>query len=276
MDYSRISATLNPRSLMFHHRIDKDTPLSVIGHWLLLSFMAGNINSGGLIACGRFVSNVTGFYTLAGESAAHLSWDAAIGFLSIPFFFLAGVMISAVLVERPMHMEKKPHYVWVMGLITILLVASTVFGMIGSFGTFGDNHLKIDYTLLALLSLSSGLLNAAISVASGHSVRVTHMTGNTTDLGIGIVRLRALKKKTSGYENEMRAVLLRLGIIVSFTLGSGISGYVLLQVHYLGFLVPASIAFYSAVRESLSGTGIMMSLPRILQWSKGETPADDA
>jgi uncharacterized membrane protein YoaK (UPF0700 family) len=261
---------------MFHHRIDKDTPSPVIFHWLLLSFMAGNVNSGGLLACGRFVSNVTGFYTLAGESAAHLSWDAAIGFLSIPFFFLVGVMISAYLVERPMHLERKPRYVFVMGLITILLIASAVFGTLGNFGEFGETHLKIDYTLLALLSLSSGLLNAAISVASGHSVRVTHMTGNTTDLGIGIIRLRSLTKGGLGYENELRAVSLRLGILVFFTLGSAVGAYVLLQLHYLGFLLPAAIALYSGITEALSGTGTLMSLPRLLQWRKSETPIDDA
>jgi uncharacterized membrane protein YoaK (UPF0700 family) len=261
---------------MFHHRIDKDTPSSVIFHWLLLSFMAGNVNSGGLLACGRFVSNVTGFYTLAGESAAHLSWDAAIGFLSIPFFFLTGVMVSALLVERPMHLEKKPRYIFVMGLITLLLVGSAIFGTLGNFGKFGESHLKIDYTLLALLSLSSGLLNAAISVASGHSVRVTHMTGNTTDLGIGIVRLRALEKNSAGYENELRAVSLRIGILVFFTLGSAVGAYVLLQLHYLGFLLPAGIALYSAVMESRTGNGVMMSIPRILQWRRAETPVDDA
>jgi uncharacterized membrane protein YoaK (UPF0700 family) len=253
---------------MFHHRIDKDTPSSVIFHWLLLTFMAGNINSGGLLACGRFVSNVTGFYTLAGESAAHLSWDAAIGFLSIPFFFVSGVMISAFLVERPVHLEKKPRYVFVMTLISALLIASAVFGSIGSFGTFGDSHLKIDYTLLALLSLSSGLMNAAISVASGHSVRVTHMTGNTTDLGIGIVRLRSL--------NEIRAVTLRLGILVFFTVGSALGAYILLKLHYLGFLLPAAIALYVSAMEARSAGGTLMSIPRLLQWRREETPVDDA
>jgi uncharacterized membrane protein YoaK (UPF0700 family) len=250
---------------MFHHRIDKDTPSSVILHWLLLSFMAGNVNSGGLLACGRFVSNVTGFYTLAGESAAHLSWDAAIGFLSIPFFFLTGVMISAYLVERPIHLERKPRYVFVMILVSALLVASAFFGTLGKFGEFGESHLKIDYTLLALLSLSSGLLNAAISVASGHSVRITHMTGNTTDLGIGIVRLRTLLKTGASYESEMRAVLLRTGILVFFTLGSAVGAYILLLVHYLGFLLPAAIALYTGVREGFSEEGTFLSIsPRLL------------
>ena len=80
---------------MFHHRIDRDTPAVVILHWLLLSFLGGSVNSGGLLACGKFVSHVTGFYTLFGQSAASMSWDAALGLFSIPVYFLGGVMISA-------------------------------------------------------------------------------------------------------------------------------------------------------------------------------------
>src|SRR5271154_2495994 len=104
---------------MFHHRIDRSTPPLAIFHWLLLTFLAGNVNSGGLLACGRFVSHMTGFYTLFGQNAASLTWDAALGLLSIPFYFLIGVMVSAYFVERPVHQGKKSHYGFVMGLVFI-------------------------------------------------------------------------------------------------------------------------------------------------------------
>lgn len=236
---------------MFHHKIDRDTPSIVIFHWLLLSFLAGNINSGGLLACGRFVSHMTGFYTLFGQSAARWTWDEALGLLSIPLYFLSGVMISAYLVERPIHRGLKPNYVLVMSLAFACLLAAAIFGNSGWFGDFGETHLKRDYLLLALLCMASGLQNAAVSCSSGHSVRVTHMTGNTTDLGIGIVRVLSLQKGVGHRDDELRATWLRAGIIGAFALGSAAGAALFLQFRFLGFLLPASIAFYVTIREAI-------------------------
>lgn len=237
---------------MFHHRIDRETPTYVLFHWLLLSFLAGSINSGGLLACGRFVSHMTGFYTLFGQSAAHWTWDEAIGLLSIPLYFLLGTMISAYLVERPIHRGREPHYVLVMNLVFGCLVLASVLGACGWFGTFGETHLKAEYFLLALLCMASGLQNAAVSSASGHSVRTTHMTGNTTDLGIGIVRVWSIQKHTAHYEDEARAAWLRAGIILAFALGSAVGAVLFIQFHYLGFLLPAALALYTAMHEAVA------------------------
>ena len=235
---------------MFHHRIDRDTPSFVIFHWMLLSFLAGDINSGGLLACGRFVSHMTGFYTLFGQSAAHMTWDEAIGLLSIPFYFLFGVMISAYLVERPVHLGRKPHYALVMTLAFICLTLAAILGSFGWFGNFGETHLKSGYFLLALLCTASGLQNSAVSCSSGHSVRVTHMTGNTTDLGIGIVRVFSLKKHTAHHQDELRAAWLRAGIISAFAIGSAVGAVFFIRFQYLGFLLPAILALYTAIHEA--------------------------
>jgi uncharacterized membrane protein YoaK (UPF0700 family) len=236
---------------MFHHRINRDTPAAVIFHWFLLSFLAGNVNAGGFLAGGRFVSHMTGFYTLFGQSAAQFTWDSALGLLSIPLYFISGTMLAAYLVERPIHRGLRPHYALVMILVFSCLFLSAVLGNSGWFGEFGEVHLKVDYTLLALLCMASGLQNAAVSCASGHSVRVTHMTGNTTDLGIGIVRVWALEKNTPHRQDELRAAWVRGGIIGSFALGSALGAFLFLRYQYLGFLLPAALALYTAIREAL-------------------------
>jgi uncharacterized membrane protein YoaK (UPF0700 family) len=257
---------------MFHHRIDRETPTIVIFHWLLLSFLAGNVNSGGLLACGRFVSHVTGFYTLFGQSAADVTWDSALGLLSIPFYFLIGVMVSAYLVERPVHRGEKTHYALVMGLVVVSLTLAALLGNQGYFGAFGETHLKTEYLLLALLCMGSGLLNGAVSVASGHTVRVTHMTGNTTDLGIGLVRTWSLEKNSVRYQDEMRAVGLRAGIIGAFALGSAIGAFLFLRFHYLGFLLPAALALYTLIWEAYVST--MVFIPKIPEHDREIDPMD--
>jgi len=259
---------------MFHHRIDRETPGVVIFHWLLLSFLAGSVNAGGLLACGRFVSHMTGFYTLFGESAANLTWDGAIGLLSIPLCFLIGVMVSAFLVERPIHRGEKPHYILVMSLVFICLSLAAVLGNLGYFGRFGETHLKSEYLLLALLCVASGLQNSAVSVASGHTVRTTHMTGNTTDLGIGIVRTMCLKRNTGAHEDEVRAVGLRTGIIASFAAGSAIGAALFIRFHYYGFFLPAGIALYTLIWEAYfnhraidKGISTLVFIPKFLRKS---------
>ncbi len=211
---------------------------------------------------------MTGFYTLFGEHAARTSWDEAIGLLSIPLYFLFGVMTSAYLVDRPVHLGKKPHYVIVMSLAFVCLLSAAIFGNFGWFGRFGETHLRSDYFLLALLCMASGLMNAAVSCASGHSVRITHMTGNTTDLGIGIVRVLSLRKGTTLREDERRAAWLRFGIIGSFAFGSMVGASLFLRYQYLGFLLPAALALYTAGHEGFTHRGSFGGFALAMRWRR--------
>jgi uncharacterized membrane protein YoaK (UPF0700 family) len=229
--------------------------MSTIFHWLLLSFLSGCINIGGFLACGRFVTHMTGFYTLSGESAGKYQWDSVIGLLCIPVFFLIGVMTAAYLVESPKHSSQKPNYIFLMVLIFVCLIACAILGHFGYFGNFGETSLKREFSLIALLCLASGLLNGAVSVSSGHTIRVTHMSGNTTDLGIGIIRVFSLKKNKKDYQHEMRASHLRLGLITAFSIGATVGAFIYVRFNYLGFVFPAILILYAIFWEIFRGSG---------------------
>ncbi|MGE0616413.1 MAG: YoaK family protein [Bacteriovoracia bacterium] len=210
--------------------------------WLILSFIAGCVNAGGFLGAHRFVSHVTGFATLFGAEAARGKWDQAIGILSVPAFFLLGVIVSAYLVDNRVHRGKRPHYATVMALVCSCMLVAAIGGRFHWFGEFGSEpKLSADYFFLALLCAASGLQNAAISSASGATVRTTHLTGLTTDLGIGFVR--ALTDRDQ-YRAEMRATQHRLGMIATFAGGSAVASYAFLKVAFLGFLLPAGLAAY--------------------------------
>ncbi len=100
---------------MFAHRFDQNADLSVVVHWFLLSLSGGFINAGGFLATGRFVSHVTGFATLFGVDLSKSQFEAAIGILSVPFFFLLGAFLAGLLIDRPIHAGRKPHLIglWV-------------------------------------------------------------------------------------------------------------------------------------------------------------------
>ena len=90
---------------------------------------------------------------------------------------------------------------------------------------------------MTLLCLASGLQNALVTSASG-SVRTTHLTGVTTDLAAGLVRLIFSRAATGRASKEGIANIARIGIIGAFILGSTASVFLFMRADYLGFLLP--------------------------------------
>ena len=235
---------------MFRHSLDRNVPFFTAFNWFLLSLLAGSVNAGGLMACQRFVTHVTGFATLAGIEIAQLEWKQAFAVISVPCYFLMGVMISAYLVDRRVHLKRPPLYATVMFVVAICLIVSAIGGHLDYFGPFGDvANLKKDYLLLALLSMASGLQNAAITTASGSTVRTTHLTGLSTDFGIGVVRAFYADVDLVQREKMKRANWLRFGSFISFVLGSSIGAVLFYKFNYLGFLFPAALALNAVFQE---------------------------
>jgi uncharacterized membrane protein YoaK (UPF0700 family) len=231
---------------MYQHRLTDAVGLKTYLDWLLLAFLAGAINAGGFLACNRFVSHVTGFATIAGVDFAQGEWGAAFGILTVPLYFLGGVMLSAYLIDRRAHEGKKPRYALVMSLVTILLLLSAIGGFFNFWGPFGDEMLlRDDYFLLSFLCAASGLQNAALTSATGATIRITHLTGLTTDLGIGLVRAAKREKSDPERRLEMITNAMRAGTILAFMLGSAVGAVLYLKYQYLGFLMPAAIAAYA-------------------------------
>jgi hypothetical protein len=83
------------------------------------------------------------------------------------------------------------------------------------------------------------------------------LTGITTDLGIGIVRVLNRGRLGGAIDDEDRANLMRIGIIIYFTLGSVMGMMVFRSWGYRGFLFPTAISgglffttlYYQVIRE---------------------------
>lgn len=209
-----------------------------------MAFQAGIVNAGGFLACHRFVTHTTGFATYFGTETARGNWTAAIGMLSVPFFFLIGAMISAYFVDRRLAIGRRPLYHYMFAFISLTMLIIAVTGYSGLFGTFGEAYESSrDYLLLALLCLTSGIQNATISSASGAVIRTSHLTGITTDLGIGMVRVLSTGQSDKIKSNEHRANGMRISLIVAFGLGSTIGALLFYRIQYWGFVGPAFISF---------------------------------
>lgn len=210
--------------------------------WFTLAFQAGCINVGGFLACRRFVTHVTGFATLFGADIGRMDYQQAFGMLSVPLFFVVGAMISSFLVDRRMIRGLAPRYASVLFVMALINISLVVAGNLGCFGSFSEPMvLHRDYLFLALLCFVAGLQNAMVTSASGAVVRTTHLTGITTDLGIGLVRVIFHNHKLSR-QNEIRACWVRFGLIASFAAGSTAAAFLFLSYEYWGFLFPAVIS----------------------------------
>lgn len=212
---------------------------SNISVWMLMAFQAGILNIGGFMACHRFVSHVTGFATFFGYEVSQGNERAAWGMLIVPLFFLFGVMLSGQLVDIRLKLHKKPKYYLAFGVVFSLTTIVLVGGLLGYFRKFGEPSNSIyDYTLLILLCLICGTQNGTVTTVSKSVIRTSHLTGITTDLGIGLVRILNHHKLHDHLENERNASLMRLGIIFFFGFGSVVGGFIFSRFGYCGFLLP--------------------------------------
>lgn len=211
---------------------------SNIAIWMSMAFQAGVINIGGFMACHRFVSHVTGFATFFGHEVSLPEGRHAIGMLAVPLFFLFGAMLSGLLVDIRLKQNKKPKYYITFGFIFFLTLIVFFGGLSGMFGTFGEPlSFTRDYILLALLCLICGTQNGTITTVSKSVVRTTHLTGITTDLGIGIIRYFN-REKYDYNPDDSKANLMRIGIISFFLMGSVVGGFTFSKFEYGGFLIP--------------------------------------
>lgn len=211
--------------------------------WMILAFQAGLLNVGGFMACHNFVSHVTGFATLFGIGLGERSYAHALGLLLVPGCFLLGAMLSGMLVDLRLKLGKKPKYYIVFGVLFFLILIVEIAGFNKLWGKFGEplEHPR-DFALLGLLCLICGVQNATVSLVSKSVVRTTHLTGVTTDLGIGLVRV--LNRHLLGVQaaGEGRANLMRIGIIFFFVLGSA-AGFEIFRVwEFRGFILPTVIS----------------------------------
>lgn len=206
---------------------------------MLLAFQGGVLNIGGFMACHRFVSHVTGFSTFFGYELTRPSANHAIGMLIVPLFFLLGVMMSGLLVDLRLKLHKKPKYYLSFGFIFLILLLVFICGVEGYFGAFGEStNTSRNYLLLILLCLTCGIQNGTITSVSKSVVRTTHLTGITTDLGIGLIRLLNSSRLDESMDNEKKATLMRVGIIFFFTLGSVVGAITFQRLKYIGFTIP--------------------------------------
>jgi len=226
---------------------DKVLRTAFLPLWTILSFQAGFINSFGFLACGRFVSHVTGFGTQVGLALGEGNWAFALEMFGTPFFFILGAFVAGIYTSARHCRNLAPHYSRVSGLLPAILLVLMFFGVRGQFGPFGEELLYFhDFVLLFSLSFACGLQNACFSNLTGGLIRTTHLTGLSTDLGVELSKGIYGQLTQTERDRVWRSNLNRIFCFLSFAAGSIFSIRVSKDLHYLSLAVPlfSSIAVF--------------------------------
>jgi uncharacterized membrane protein YoaK (UPF0700 family) len=207
--------------------------------WALLSFQAGFINSFGFLACGRYVSHVTGFGTQVGLALGNGKWALALEMFGTPFFFILGAFLSGLYTAARQARSLEPRYDRVSALLPILLLTLLFCGVQGLFGPFGEDLLYAhDFVLLFSLSFACGIQNACFTTLTGGFIRTTHLTGLSTDLGIDLSKSMFGNGSNSELSMLRRSNISRITCFLAFAAGSIVSIQFSEDHHYYSLGIP--------------------------------------
>ncbi len=196
-----------------------------------LAFIAGAINAGGFMVVAQYTSHMTGIISLAADNIALNQWALAAALLFYIVCFIFGAAVTTILVIWGKNKNLHSRYALPLAIEALLLIV---------FGISGNEHAVSSFYTISLLCFLMGLQNAVITKITDTSIRTTHITGMTTDIGIEIGRIISSRGVGKILYNKEK-IMLHLSIISLFLLGGVIGAY---GFKYMGFVFVLPLAAY--------------------------------
>lgn len=196
--------------------------------WMcILTCLAGAVNAISIFGYnGTTVSHLTGLVSKVAINITNGSLDGVWDVLRVILLFFLGAIISGFVTgERAFYLHKR--YGFIILSVGILLIV--------------PYFLPIKYGVL-VFALAMGLQNGMVVSFRGVVVRMTHMSGNITDLGVFI------GYKLRGNKNEKAITgIIPLLAILSFIIGGIIGVLLYSNIHNVVFFVTSAIYIILAV-----------------------------
>ncbi|AHE53725.1 YoaK family protein [Sphingomonas sanxanigenens] len=184
-----------------------------------LAAVAGGLNAAAFHEVGFFSANMTGNVSALSSLLAMGQWAHGLGYLAIVLAFIFGAMVSTLVIGAGLRR----------GIVTIY--ARVILGEGILLALLGASRMALDRTagvpmLIVGLAFLMGLQNAIVTHISNARVRTTHVSGMSTDIGIGLARMIDIlcgKEEPADREAVMTRLRLHAGTVLSFLLG-GVAG----------------------------------------------------
>ena len=196
----------------------------------LTAFTAGTINIASLLIFLSFTSNVTGHYAIFAAEISQGNWAQVAVVAGWIFLFFFGGFVANLSV---INFNKKSKYFAHALPIVLEILCLLAVGTYGQF--YYEKTLAETEALVALMLFATGLQNGLTASISNFSVKTTHLTGTTTDLGI-LASMFTQKKFRKNPELMGKAKLL-LSIMTAYVLGAIFSGLTYYSLEFRVFYV---------------------------------------
>lgn len=220
------------------------------GLWTLLGFQAGYVNAFGFLACGRYVSHVTGFGTQIGTTFATTGFVHVIELLGFPLSFIGGAFLNSYHTIARLERGLKPRFKIMTLALPVGFTVVLIGGVSGIFGAFdAQAALAHEVFLLYVLTFLCGLQNGCFATLTRGQIRTTHLTGISTDIGTDIARLWYGRLKDDEHSLTYNMNFCRVLTFAGFTTGSIASVLVSRYFEYSAMAVPvvSSLVVYFSV-----------------------------
>lgn len=190
----------------------------------LTAFSAGMVNVTSVFIFFAFTSNVTGHYAILAQEIAKGNWyQAAVVFLWISLFFFGNFTSNLFIINNT---SLRGRYM-AHAIPLILEIMCLLFVGIYLEYHYSDT-LKETEILVGTMLFAMGLQNGLTASISNSTVKTTHLTGLTTDLGILFSMLTKREYRES--EEIKSKTKLLLAIMTSYMTGGVTAGLVYLYV----------------------------------------------
>lgn len=190
----------------------------------LTAFSAGMVNVTSIFIFFAFTSNVTGHYAILAQEIAKGNWyQAAVVFLWIGLFFFGNFTSNLFIINN--HSLRGRYLAHAIPLILEILCLLFV-GIYLEY--YYSDTLKETEIMVGTMLFAMGLQNGLTASISNSTVKTTHLTGLTTDLGI-LFSMLTKKEYRESIEVKAKTKLL-LTIMISYMTGGVTAGLVYLYV----------------------------------------------
>ncbi len=196
---------------------------------VLTAFSAGMVNVASLLIFFSFTSNVTGHYAiLAAEVAKGNMFQVAVVFGWILTFFFGSFTSNFIVIN----LNQRHAYIAHATPIILEILCLLSVGIYGEY--FYTETLAETETMLFLMLFAMGLQNGLTASISNFTIKTTHLTGITTDLGILFSMLTQKRYRTPELIGKTQ---LLLSIITSYLAGAILAAFSYFKLEFKLFIL---------------------------------------
>jgi uncharacterized membrane protein YoaK (UPF0700 family) len=110
-----------------------------------------------------------------------------------------------------------------------------------------ENYTFVEFFVIGTLCFVCGLKNSLVTWASWGKIKVTHLTGLSTDIGLNLIRTFYRKQSAPRFKEQRLVNILRLSTFFCFSSGAAVSALLFPSLGFQVLFLPALISLLMTI-----------------------------